>query len=76
MLVLATCLWITLSQEDGYNVSGDQTSWVNSTTERSATNEVNLLSFCSEANVDWSSFTWYVLGSLLIPDMYIIYQMI
>ena len=64
---------VKVGQEDGYNVSGDQTSWVNSTTERSATNGVNLLSFCYEANVDWSSgFTWYVLGSLLIPDMYII----
>ena len=43
---------VKVGQEDGYNVSGDQTSWVNSMTERSATNGVNLLSFCYDANVD------------------------
>jgi len=64
---------VKVGQEDGYNVSGDQTSWVNSTTERSATNGVNLLSWCYDANVDWTGyFTWYVLSSLLISDMYII----
>jgi len=63
---------VGVSQEDRYNVSGDRTSWVNSTI-KSAKNGVNLLSFCYEAIVDWSShFTWYVLGSLLISDMYII----
>jgi len=64
---------VKVGREDGYNDSGDQTSWVNSTTERSATNGVNLLSSCYDANVDWTShFTWYVLSSLLISDMYII----
>ena len=64
---------VKVGQEDGYNVSGDQTSCVKNTTEGSATNGVDLQSYCYDANVDWARhFTWYVLSSLLISDMYII----
>ncbi|KAF2730393.1 hypothetical protein EJ04DRAFT_47361 [Polyplosphaeria fusca] len=60
-LSLATIKQVKIGEENGYEISGDETSYIKNDTERASINTVDIYSWCYDLDVDFTSgFIWSV----------------